>query len=223
MGFRKGELITMSRCAECGIYACRVGKLDKAPEHCPMLNCKEVYEEARVALQEPDTLRLMHAAAWTEATGYRRWTRMEEILEFSRKRRFTKLGLAFCSGLVKEAAEVAKILKEAGFIVESIICKTGSVPKEEIGIREDEKIRPGQFEPTCNPVAQAKILNAAGTELNIALGLCVGHDSVFFKHSNAPVTVLAAKDRVLAHNPLGVIYASHYHGVRFSRFKQGTP
>jgi uncharacterized metal-binding protein len=29
--------------------------------------------------------------------------------------------------------------------------KTGSRPKEELGLRDDEKVRPGQFEAMCNP------------------------------------------------------------------------
>ena len=58
----------------------------------------------------------------------------------------------------------------------------------------------------CNPLGQARALDQAGTELNLLLGLCVGHDSLFMKHSVAPVTVLAAKDRVLGHNPLAAIY-----------------
>ncbi len=60
----------------------------------------------------------------------------------------------------------------------------------------------------CNPIAQAEFLNKENTEFNIVLGLCVGHDTLFFKYSKAPVTVLAVKDRVLAHNPLGAIYQS---------------
>ena len=31
----------------------------------------------------------------------------------------------------------------------------------------------------------------------------MGHDILFTKHSKAPVTTLAVKDRVLTHNPLG--------------------
>ena len=58
----------------------------------------------------------------------------------------------------------------------------------------------------CNPIGQAIFLNEAKTELNIILGLCVGHDSLFIKYSKAPVTVFAVKDRVLGHNPLAVIY-----------------
>lgn len=58
----------------------------------------------------------------------------------------------------------------------------------------------------CNPIGQAKLLNQSGTQLNILLGLCVGHDSLFLKYSEAPVTVFAVKDRVLGHNPLAAIY-----------------
>ena len=60
----------------------------------------------------------------------------------------------------------------------------------------------------CNPIAQARLLNSQKTEFNIALGLCVGHDSMFYKYSEALVTTLVAKDRVLAHNPCGAIYCA---------------
>jgi len=76
-------------------------------------------------------------------------------------------------------------------------------------LRDEEKVRPGQFEALCNPVAQARLLNEAGTGLNIVVGQCVGHDSLFFKHSDAPVTVLVAKDRVTGHNPVAALYTSH--------------
>jgi uncharacterized metal-binding protein len=60
----------------------------------------------------------------------------------------------------------------------------------------------------CNPILQAMIANDAGTDFNIVLGLCVGHDSLFFRHAKAPSTVLAVKDRVTGHNPLACIYLS---------------
>ncbi len=204
----------MSRCAECGIYACYTGQMGKIPEHCPMKSESSVYEEARKEYQEPGVFNLALNSALTESAGYRKWTRLEEVIQFSRMAGFTRLGLAFCAGLRKEAAEVAKIFKQAGFVVESVMCKTGSTPKEFLGIRDEQKVRPGQFEPMCNPIAQAYILNRAGTELNVLLGLCVGHDSLFIKYSAAPVTVLAVKDRVLAHNPLGAIYAAHYYAPK---------
>jgi uncharacterized metal-binding protein len=58
----------------------------------------------------------------------------------------------------------------------------------------------------CNPISQAELLNRAGTELNVIMGLCVGHDSLFTKHSKGLVTTLVTKDRVLAHNPVGALH-----------------
>lgn len=211
----------MSKCAECGIYACRTGEIKKAPPHCPMKKAENnVYERAGKEYARPDILSLALNSALTESSGYCKWTRLEEIIQFSRKAGFSKLGLAFCAGLRKESARVVKILKQAGFTVESVMCKTGSVPKEFLGVHEEQKVRPGQYEPMCNPVAQAEILNLAGTEYNILLGLCVGHDSLFIKYSNAPITVLAVKDRVLAHNPLGAVYAEHYFAPKLDAYKK---
>ena len=74
----------------------------------------------------------------------------------------------------------------------------------------------------CNPIEQAAFLNKAQTELNILFGLCVGHDSLFIKYSNAPITVFAVKDRVLAHNPLGAIYLSdsYYKNKLYNQHNQ---
>lgn len=207
----------MSDCARCGIFACYRGDTEKAPANCPMRLEADVYEEALREYQKPEVSNLACSSALTESGGYLVWTRMEEIIQFSKRAGFRKLGLAFCVGLRREAAVVSKILSDAGFSVDSVVCKTGSVPKEVLGLSEEQKVRPGQFEAMCNPVTQAKILNRAETELNVLLGLCVGHDTLFIKYSMAPVTVLAVKDRVLAHNPLGAIYASHYFGRRFEK------
>ena len=81
---------------------------------------------------------------------------------------------------------------------------------EETVLPEEDKIKPGTFEPMCNPVLQARYLNRAGTDLNIVIGLCVGHDALFNKHSEAPVTTLIAKDRVLGHNPVAALYCHYY-------------
>ena len=67
----------------------------------------------------------------------------------------------------------------------------------------------------CNPLGQATVLNNEGTELNIILGLCIGHDILFNQYSAAPVTTLAVKDRVLTHNPLGAVYSKYYLKRRF--------
>ena len=138
-------------------------------------------------------------------------------MDFARRAGYHKIGLAFCTGLQAEAKIFAKILRANGFEVVSVICKNGSVDKSEIGITEAEKLQPG-FEAMCNPVRQAKLLAAAGAEFNVILGLCVGHDTLFIKHSSVPVTVLAVKDRVLAHNPLGAIYQADAYYKRLYHF-----
>ena len=121
-----------------------------------------------------------------------------------------RVGIATCAGLINEAKTFSKILKKNGIDHVSVICKVGSRDKTEMGLPEEDKIKPGTFEPMCNPVLQARYLNRAGTDLNIVIGLCVGHDALFNKHSEAPVTTLIAKDRVLGHNPVAALYCHYY-------------
>ena len=118
---------------------------------------------------------------------------------------FSRIGIATCISFLDHAHTLSGILESHGFEVASVCCKNGNIPKEDIGLEDREKIRPGAHESLCNPVSQAALLNRAGCELNVVLGLCVGHDSLFFRHSEGLVTVLVAKDRVLAHNPLGAL------------------
>jgi uncharacterized metal-binding protein len=158
------------------------------------------------------------AAARTEAAGYCKEPRVEEIMNFSWRISAQRLGIASCIGLIREARMLQEILEANGFEVESVCCKVGSIDKEKIGLKDEEKIRPGQYESLCNPVGQAMLLNKAGTELNIVVGLCVGHDSLFFKHSEAPVTVLVAKDRVTGHNPVAALYTSQSY---YKRLREG--
>ena len=121
---------------------------------------------------------------------------------------FRRLGIAFCSGLFREAEILHDVLIAHGFEVVSVVCKAGRVPKEEIGLADEDKVRPGGFESMCNPISQALFLNRAGTELNLMLGLCVGHDALFLKYADAYTTVLAVKDRLMGHNPLAALYTS---------------
>jgi len=96
--------------------------------------------------------------------------------------------------------------------------QAGAVPKEEIGIRPEEKLGgPEYWETMCNPIAQAMILNRAKVDLAIMLGLCIGHDTLFIKYCDIPLTVLAVKDRVLAHNPLAALYLSDSYYRRLRR------
>lgn len=204
-------------CASCRVQACREDPaVAKYPKYCPMLQCPEILREARGLYTDESTRQFALAAAQTEADRYPLEPRVEEVMSFARRIGAQRLGIATCIGLIREAAIVQEIFEAHGFEVHAVCCKVGVIPKEEIGVKDEEKIRPGQFEALCNPIGQAKLLNAVGTQLNVAVGLCVGHDSLFFKHSAAPVTVLIAKDRVTGHNPAAVLYTSHsyYRRIR---------
>jgi uncharacterized metal-binding protein len=63
---------------------------------------------------------------------------------------------------------------------------------------------------TCNPLGQAAVLNQFGSELNILVGINLGMDCIFTTASEAPVTTLFVKDRMLANNPIGAIYSDYY-------------
>jgi len=197
----------MYTCAMCSERKCKTGELEKLPLNCPC-NEKEEQEKIKELYIEEENHKLAYNSALVEAEGYCKKTRLEETIDFANKCNFKKLGVAFCIGLSNEAKILCSILKHNGFEVNSVVCKNGSIPKEFLEIQDSQKVRPGTYEPMCNPIGQAVLLNNAKTDLNIILGLCVGHDSLFIKYSNSPVTVFAVKDRVLAHNPIGALYLS---------------
>jgi uncharacterized metal-binding protein len=165
----------------------------------------EGVDEAVARYEDPEIHRIARVSALVESEGYCRWTRVEEICQFAKKMGFRKIGIATCISMVDLARILSGVLESHGFEVASVACKNGGVPKEQIGLRDDEKIRPGTHESMCNPISQAELLNRAGCEFNVVLGLCVGHDSLFFRHSQGLATTLVAKDRVLAHNPVGAL------------------
>ena len=193
-------------CASCTISACVSGEMEKMPKNCPMRD-PEYFEQVINEYLKEENQQFFSNSTAIEALGYCRWPRLREIVEFSRLMGYTRLGLGFCGGLHKEAAVVERVLRDNGFEVESVICKTGGILKTKVGVPEEHLV--GEpYEPMCNPIAQAQLLNKAGTQFNICLGLCVGHDSLFYKYCDAPVTTLVAKDRVTGHNPVAAIYCA---------------
>ncbi len=197
----------MYTCAHCSSANCRGGDKDGAPANCPMRDAESM-AAAFERYKDDDNTRFSQASAFVEAAGYCEWPRLREVAEFCRKMGYRRIGIAFCIGLKREAKVVSDILRKFGFEVDTIVCKTGGIDKSALEIPQSDYLRPGEFEAMCNPIAQAAFLNQAKTEFNVAVGLCVGHDSLFYKYSDAPVTTLIAKDRVLAHNPAGAVYCA---------------
>jgi uncharacterized metal-binding protein len=222
------------RCARCPTRVCEnMGKkasdgppsLEKAPAFCPMKLMPGVYAEAWAEYDKPEVREFARLASIQEAQCYERLPdglrtrlpRVEELIQFARKCGYKRLGIAHCGGLFKEAGLLTDILENNGFEVVTVQCKTGAVPKENLGLKADEKIaEPEYWETMCNPIAQALIINQAGVDLAIMLGLCIGHDTLFIKYCNVPLTVIAVKDRVFGHNPLAALYLSesYYRRLR---------
>jgi len=206
-----------TECAKCNRTVCYSEHFLDGPPNCPTKTRVETIKKVLEEYDRPEVKEFARQASVQEFEGYirlpegltPRLPRVEEIIRFSKKMGYKRLGVAFCTGLKSEAEILLKILENRGFDVVSVCCKAGAVPKERIGITEEQKIGgPGVFESMCNPITQAEILNSAGVDFNILVGLCVGHDSLFIKYALAPITVLVAKDRVFGHNPAAGLYLS---------------
>jgi len=219
-------ILPKPECTKCKIKEkiCRTPQ-GEGPAFCPTLHKKETLQRADDEYKIPRIQRFAYEASRQEADCYINRDikpfvlhpikpRVQEICEFAQKMGYKKLGVAFCSGLHNEALSLTQILEVQGFEVVSVVCKVGRIPKEDIGIKEEEKVRIGEFESMCNPIAQAMILNKEKTDFNILVGLCVGHDALFLKYSKAFTTVLVAKDRLLGHNPCAALYTTNSYYAR---------
>ena len=188
-------------CAHCANKECIEGK-----------DCFGLADSARKGYGRYE-LKSMRISGKIEAEHYMKKTRLEELILYAEEMGMRRLGIAFCVGLSSEARTVADIFTKQGFEVHSVCCKICGIDKTEVGVvrlhGEDG------YEAVCDPIGQAMCLAECGTEMNILVGLCVGHDMLFTKHSKAPVTTFIVKDRVLAHNPAGAIYSGYYRKNRF--------
>ena len=184
------------KCAQCGHKNCY-----KIGQNCLGWSVEDVKEQ-----YHGRDLEMMQAAACTEGRYYLKLTRLEESVEFAKLLGTKKIGLAFCIGLAEEAKLIEAYFAKF-FEVHSVCCKVCAVEKNHLGL---EPIKDGAKEVMCNPKVQAAVLNKEATELNFTVCLCVGHDMLFTSASAAPVSCLVAKDRVMAHNPLGAIYSRYW-------------
>ncbi|RMF86788.1 MAG: DUF1847 domain-containing protein, partial [Nitrospinota bacterium] len=87
-------------------------------------------EVERAYLEREDLQRLALASARTEAAGYGRATRIEDIMDFARRLGVQKIGIAHCIGLMQEARLARNIFVANGFEVYAVCCKVGSISKE---------------------------------------------------------------------------------------------
>jgi len=204
------------------------------PGYCPTNSGADIIDASFAEYNsDSEDARLARVAARVEGLCYQktagstavtaRWTRVEDTIALAKLMGWRKIGIATCIGLLAETESLAAILTAQGLEPLTVCCKAGSIDKNSLGIAEEDKVRPGTFEPACNPIAQAELCNRAGTDMNIIVGLCVGHDMLFNKHSKAPVTTLICKDRVLGHNPVAVLYGQNFYYKRLQKVKMELP
>lgn len=194
-------------CVDCKALACDpYGDMPTKPypAFCPTPNMDpELLAGAMAEYEKEENKKVTVAAACVEYEFYCKYTRVEEVMAFAQKLGAKKLGIATCVGLIRESNILARILRKRGFEVVSLACKSGAQTKTSVGIPECcEELGPNM----CNPILQARYLNEQKTDLNLVMGLCVGHDSLFYRYSEALVTTVVTKDRVLGHNPVQALY-----------------
>jgi len=206
------------QCVKCTILRCSAEeKNKKVPASCPTEKYPDLVKETIEKFMLPENqainkgwLGLMSKTMNPEKPREKlSWTRVDEIMEYAKIRGMTRLGIATCYGLMYESRSLSDILESNGFDVVSISCLCGEMNPQDIGM-------PGDM--ICNPIMQAEVLNREKTELNIMVGLCLGHDILFLRHCKAETTPLVVKDRALGHNPVAALYLNRgFYKDRFIR------
>lgn len=120
--------------------------------------------------------------------------RVNEIVAYGKEAGIKHIGIAHCTVFNKEASNLEDTLIAEGFTVDKVNCKLGRIPFNQL-INDYKGV-------SCNPAGQADYLAGKNTQLNIMMGLCLGHDMIFNSKSKAPVTSLIVKDRKLKHKTI---------------------
>ena len=122
----------------------------RAEKTAPALEAEQ--EDIKKLFKDDENSVLAYCSAMTEAKGYCQKTRLEEIMDFARRCGFTKLGLAFLrrnaagsggNNPYSDAERVSGGLRR--------LQKRRPYRRNFLGIRDEDKVRPGAFEPMCRP------------------------------------------------------------------------
>lgn len=199
-------------CHRCKTLACLESYAQGVPKYCRAGKFKEVIEESNKEYFEPEIAKVHLATARVLKRGGYEWTRIQQCIEFALEVGATKVGLAVCIACIREGRAMASLLETAGLEVVTVACMIGAAKPQDTGIPDELVTGVGI---ACNPLAQAKMMNQEGTQLNFIYGLCVGHDTLFINHSEAPVTYVATKDAVTGDNP-GAVLKSVVHRMKLA-------
>jgi len=193
--------IFMANCAGCKNPGCYKG------DDCSRgQNFSSYVDPSKNEYENASNKKILEVSANIEGNHYMEWTRLEEIISFSEQMGYTRIGISHCIGLTTEAKNLVEALNKK-FTVHSICCKFSGIDKKDFNLT---RIDCKRYEAICNPIGQAMVLNDLKTDLNIIVGLCIGHDILFTKYSDAPVTTFIVKDRITGHNPAATLYSNYY-------------
>ncbi|MBN2530982.1 MAG: DUF1847 domain-containing protein [Deltaproteobacteria bacterium] len=197
-----------TQCVRCTIERCGTKDSSKAvPAYCPTEKYSDLAAATMEKYRHRDNRAVLEGwlALMTQVLDPEKprekysWSRVDEVMEYARIRGMKRLGIATCRSMTHESLLLTDILEHHGFEVVSVSCLCGEVNPGDLDL-------PGEI--FCNPILQAEVLDKENTELNIMMGLCVGHDILFLKHSKAETTPLVVRDYSTVHNPVAALYQS---------------
>lgn len=182
------------KCTQCNVKSCR--SLDEC--HVLKVNTDDVLE----SYHQPENQQLVNSASNLVDHGRAgTLSRLEELVDFIKTMKFTRIGLAYCYGMEFQAIKVSNYFKDQRIMLSTVSCTAGGLAQN--AINPNSKYTG----VSCNPLSQAAQLNAENIELTITMGLCLGHDILLNKQLNSYTTNLVVKDRVYANNPMAAIDA----------------
>lgn len=200
-------------CMECEIYRCRHPEVKKPwPEKCPRRNYPHILKKTIEKSRRDSYVKKVNFGCdeamyrgYDPGESVHNWPRVRELIEYAKVLGYKKIGIAGCMGLIEESKTLGQILTKAGFRVSLVNCMAGSTTRAKVLLKKREKVS-SPF--VCNPLFQAEVLNREKTDLNVMVGLCLGHDILFIRNSKADVTPFVVKDRLTGHNPVAALYVS---------------
>lgn len=121
-------------------------------------------------------------------------SRFRELVDYAQLSGFKKLGIANCYNVRDYADKLAEMLRNEGFEVVSLHCRASGL--------DGSMICDEMSGPCCDPLSQADYLNEQKTDFNVMVGLCLGHELIFQKHTAKPYTTFLVKDFATQHRTI---------------------
>lgn len=177
-------------CIECVDRRCLEGK-----------SCTTEFDELFPAEEYSAFQHSMEVTMDISAETERKLCRIAEFIYYCLGMQYKHVGIAFCVEMFQDVEILTRLLRRF-FKVSPVCCKIGGQTQQD-SITSSEGV-------LCNPIGQARVLNSLKTDINVTVGLCVGCDWIYARHSEAPISTLFVKDKSLANNPVSALYSKYY-------------